>query len=136
MHTGRGREAPPAIVPVMSVVRRYLTAVATQDWIAFSDCLTEDVRRIGPFGDTYEGRDVYLEFLRQLMPTLAGYRMEIDRILSVADGRVVVAELSETVELDGRAVRTPESLVFDLDDSGRIRHIAIYIGREAVTGAG
>jgi ketosteroid isomerase-like protein len=79
----------------MSVVRRYLTAVATQDWVAFSDCLTEDVRRIGPFGDVYEGRDVYLQFLRRLMPTLAGYHMDVGRIVSMVDGRVVVAELCE-----------------------------------------
>jgi ketosteroid isomerase-like protein len=111
----------------VDAVRRYLDAVAGQDWGTVSDCLAADVRRVGPFGDVYEGHDRYLAFLRRTMPTLAGYRMDVERVLSLGDGRAAVAELSETVELDGRAVRTPESLVFDLDDEGRIRHIAIYI---------
>ena len=61
------------------------------------------------------------------MPTLAGYRMDVERVVSAAGGRTLVAELSETVELDGRVVRTPESLVFDLDGHGLIHRISIYI---------
>lgn len=111
----------------MSVVRRYLDGVAGQDWAAVSECLAAGVRRVGPFGDVYEGHEEYVGFLRRVMPTLAGYRMDVERVLHTAEGTAAVAELSETVELDGRSVRTPESLVFDLDDEGRIRHIAIYI---------
>ena len=36
----------------------------------------------------------------------------------------------ETVAVDGRVVVTPESLVFDIDDSGRIVHLAVYIQRQ------
>ena len=115
----------------MSVVRRYLDGVAGQDWDVVSECLAAGVRRVGPFGDVYEGRDDYLAFLRRIMPTLAGYRMDVERVLHLGDGTAAVAELSETVELDGRTVRTPESLVFDLDPDGRIRHIAIYIQQDA-----
>ena len=111
----------------MSVVRRYLDGVAAQDWAAVFECLAPDVRRVGPFGDVYEGREEYLGFLRRIMPTLAGYRMDVERVLHTGGDTAAVAELSETVELDGRPVRTPESLVFDLDGEGRIRHIAIYI---------
>lgn len=114
----------------MSIVRRYLDGVAGQDWGTVSGCLTVDVRRVGPFGDVYEGRDDYLAFLRRTMPALAGYRMDVGRVLYLEDGAAAVAELSETVELDGRPVRTPESLVFDLDAEGRIRHIAIYIQQD------
>ena len=117
----------PAASPAVTVVGRYLTAVAGQDWETLADCVAEDVRRTGPFGDRYEGREAYVGFLRQLMPTLEGYRMDVERIVATDEGRTVVAELSETVELDGRPVRTPESLVFDLDDAGRISRIAIYI---------
>jgi len=111
----------------VSLIRRYLDGVAVQDWPAVSECLVADVRRVGPFGDVYEGREQYLAFLRRTMPTLAGYRMDVERILHTADDTAAVAELTETVELGGRPVRTPESLVFDLDDDGRIRHIAIYV---------
>jgi ketosteroid isomerase-like protein len=111
----------------MSVVRRYLDGVAGQDWDTVSECLAPDVRRVGPFGDVYAGRDEYLTFLRGVMPTLAGYGMDVERVLHLADETAAVAELSETVELDGRPVRTPESLVFDLDAEGRISGISIYI---------
>jgi len=111
----------------VDVVRRYLTAVADQDWPAAEGCLADDVVRIGPFGDVYQGRRDYVEFLRRLMPELHGYRMEIDRIVASGDGKVVMAELSETVEMEGRTVHTPETLVFDLDSSGRIGHLSVYI---------
>ena len=44
-----------------------------------------------------------------------------------SDDRQVVVELSETVEIDGAPLVTPEALVFDLNDDGLIAHIAIYI---------
>jgi ketosteroid isomerase-like protein len=113
----------------VSVVRRYLDAVATFDWDAARDCLSEDVHRVGPFGDAYTGRDRYLGYLRDLMPTLAGYRMEIERVFDSDDRRSAVAELTETVELDGRVVVTPESLVFDLGPEGTIVAIRIYTQR-------
>ena len=125
----RSRATCPANVPAVNVVDRYLSAVAGQDWAVAQDCLAEDIRRVGPFGDVYEGRESYIEFLRQLMPTLAGYRMDIQRILTADRGRTVVAELSETVEDNGNPRETHESLVFDIDDASHISHISIYIQR-------
>jgi ketosteroid isomerase-like protein len=112
---------------VRQVVERYLEAVAGHDWEALAGCLAEDVVRVGPFGDTYTPKGPYLEFLVGLMPTLAGYSMKVERVLYA--GSVALAELSETVEVDGRVVETPEALVFDLDGSGRIARIGIYIRR-------
>jgi ketosteroid isomerase-like protein len=112
---------------LQGVVRRYLDAVASQDWDSAQKCLTEDVHRVGPFKDAYAGRDSYLEFLRQLMPTLKGYRMDVERVITGQEGRCAVAELTETVELDGQVVVTPESLVFDLAEDDRIVRIRIYI---------
>ena len=82
--------------------------------------------RIGPYGDTYTGRPAYVAFLRDLMPTLPGYAMDVARVVYV-DGSLGLAELSETVAVDGGPLVTPESLVFDLDGDGLIRHVAIYI---------
>jgi len=90
-------------------------------------CLTPDVVRVGPFGDTYSPRDRYAQFLAELMPQLANYSMNVARV-TYGDA-VVVAELSETMDVDGAPLETPEALVFDLDDSGRIARIAIYIQR-------
>jgi ketosteroid isomerase-like protein len=107
------------------VVERYLDGIVAHDWDAVTACLRPDVERVGPFGDVYTPRDVYVRFLADLVPTLAGYRMDVSRVRYA--GRVAIAELSETVELDGEPVLTPEALVFELDDEGLIRHIAIYV---------
>ena len=114
---------------VTGVVERYLEAVSAQDWDAVRGCLAEDVVRVGPFLDLYTPRGPYLEFLAGLMRSLAGYAMRVERVLYA--GKVAVAQLSETVELNGRPVETPEALVFDLDDSGRIARIEIYIQRRS-----
>jgi ketosteroid isomerase-like protein len=109
------------------IVNRYLEAVSTQDWETAEGCLADGVMRVGPFGDTYTGRVEYLGYLRKLMPSLQGYRMDFTRLTVSSDGRVAVAQLTEAVEVDGRVVLTPESLVFDLDESGLIAEIRIYI---------
>ncbi|HLX88589.1 MAG TPA: nuclear transport factor 2 family protein [Acidimicrobiales bacterium] len=111
------------------IVERYLDAVVTHDWEALASCLTEDVVRVGPFGDTYSPRDPYVAFLTDLMPSLGGYSMRVDRVVYAGD--VAMAQLAETVELDGTPVETPESLVFDLAPDGRIARIGIYIQRLA-----
>lgn len=113
----------------MSITKRYLDAVAGHDWTAAEECVAVDVRRVGPFGDVYEGRAAYIDFLRDLMPTLAGYSMTIHRVLECEGGSTVMVELSEKVEMDGKVIDTPECLVFDLDDHGLIATITIYIQR-------
>ena len=114
-------------MPVTGVVERYLAGLVAHDWAATEACLAPEVVRIGPFGDTYTPRTAYLDFLRDLMPKLPGYSMEVHRV--VGAGPVVVAELSETVEVDGSPMVTPESLVFDLDDDGLIARVVVYIQR-------
>ena len=101
--------------------------MVSHDWDGVAGCLTPDVVRVGPFGDTYSPRDRYVQFLAELMPQLANYSMNVARV-TYGDA-VVVAELSETIDVDGAPLETPEALVFDLDDSGRIARIAIYIQR-------
>jgi len=114
----------------VDVVERFLSCMTCHDWHGLGACVTDDVVRVGPYGDTYRGRDDYVAFVSGLLPTLAGYEMKVHRVVYSADGRVGTAELSETVEVDGRVVVTPESLVFDVDDSGQIVHVAVYIQRQ------
>jgi len=113
-------------VAAKGVVEGYLDAVATKDWDRLRASVTEDVVREGPFGDVYTGVDSYVEFLATLMPTLRGYAMDVARVTYVEDGRRAFAELSETVEMDGRSTVTPEVLVFDLDGDERIARVTIY----------
>jgi ketosteroid isomerase-like protein len=111
------------------VVERYLAAIATHDWDTMAGCVADDVVRVGPYGDTYRGRAAYVDFISALMPTLPGYHMEVARVVYGAgpEGGFAAAELTETVELGGAAHRTAESLLFDLNASGLIRHVAIYL---------
>ena len=110
-----------------AVVERYLDRMVAHDWEAMADCLADDVVRVGPFGDTYTPRGPYVAFLSALMPALPGYAMRVDRVVEA--GLMVLVELTETVEMAGSPLETPEALVFDMDEAGRIAHIAIYIQR-------
>ncbi len=109
------------------VVETYLRAVAEHDWAALARCLADDVVRVGPFGDTYTPKAPYVAFLEELMPSLEGYSMKVDRIVDA--GSVVVAELTETLEMGGKVHVTPEALVFDLDEDGLIVKVDIFIKR-------
>ena len=108
------------------VVGRYLGAMAAGDWEGVAACLVPDVERLGPYGDDYHHVDEYVPFLRRTIESLDGYVMRVDRISDVAPN-VVLAELSETVTIDGARLETPEALVFDLAPDGRIARVAIYL---------
>jgi ketosteroid isomerase-like protein len=110
------------------IVERYLEAIMGHDWDAFAATLADDgFSRTGPYGDTYPTKAEYVAFISELMPTLPGYEMRVDRVTYSRDGTIAVAELSETVEVDGKPLLTPEALVFDLAPDGRIRRIQIFI---------
>lgn len=109
-----------------NVVETYLAAVAGQDWDRLREVVTDDVVRIGPFGDRYDGREAYVEFLAALMPTLPGYSMEVTRVTYVDAGRRAFAELSETVTIDGTPTVTPEVLAFGIDSAGCIARVEIF----------
>ncbi|MCU1462918.1 MAG: ketosteroid isomerase-like protein [Acidimicrobiales bacterium] len=108
-----------------TVIERFLSAMTAHDWEAMGDCVTDDVHRVGPYGDVYDGRAEYVEFISKLLPTLPGYVMQVDRVTYADGGRLAFAELSETVD----GTRTPEALVFELDGD-RINHIAIYLSQD------
>jgi ketosteroid isomerase-like protein len=109
----------------MDVVERFLGAMAAHDWEAMAGCITDDVVRNGPYHDVYEGREDYVRFISELLPALPGYAMALHRVTYA--GAVALAELSETVDVDGAPLRTDEALVFDLTGDGRIRRIDIFL---------
>jgi len=89
--------------------------------------LSPDVERTGPYGDVYRGRDAYTRFLEGLLPALPGYLLEVERVTPAASAPLVFVELAETAEVDGEPRRTPEALVFELNDQGLIARVAVYI---------
>jgi ketosteroid isomerase-like protein len=109
------------------VVERYFALLLAHDFDNLAELLTDDIVRVGPFGDVKSPLVPYLEFLADLMPRLPGYSLELHRVVYAE--RVAVAEITETIEMDGKAHITPEALVFDLTADGRIRKIQIYIQR-------
>lgn len=109
----------------VDAVERYLRAIVAFDWDALRDCVTDDVVRVGPFGDTYTGREAYVAFLSGLMPTLVDYSMDVHRVVDA--GRVATAELTEAMTWDGERVVTHEALLFDVTEDNRIRRVTIYI---------
>jgi ketosteroid isomerase-like protein len=111
---------------MVGIVERYLDAVASHDWDVVDECIADDIVRVGPYGDRYAGRDDYLAFIADLMPKLKGYAMKLDRVTYISDARAY-AELSETVELDGKPMRTPEVLVFELNTDSRIARVDVFI---------
>ncbi|MDQ1534807.1 MAG: hypothetical protein QOF28_2568 [Actinomycetota bacterium] len=110
------------------VVRRYLDAMVARDWEGLAACLAPDIERRGPYGDDYRGVDAYVPFLRRTLESLDDYVMRVDRISDLG-ANVVLAELSETVTIDGSRLETPEALVFDLAPDGRIARVAIFLRR-------
>jgi SnoaL-like domain len=103
--------------------------MAAHDWDAVGRCVADDIVRVGPYGDTYRGRADYVAYISGLLPSLPGYSMEVNRIVHA--GSTAWAELTETVDINGAPLRTPEVLAFDLDDDGRIGHLSIYIKTSA-----
>lgn len=111
---------------IQRYIERYLDAIASQDWNVVGECVADDVVRVGPYGDRFAGRDDYIAYLAELMPKLEGYSMEVHRV-TYASAVLGFAELTETVCLDGKAMRTPEVLVFELNGDGRIARVGIFI---------
>ena len=108
------------------VIETYLGALVDGDWDTFAECLADDgFTRVGPFGDVKATKPEYVAFLSDLMPTLAGYVLEVSRVTYAGDG-MAFAELAETVEVDGTPLRTPECLTFELTDDGRIQRVEVF----------
>jgi ketosteroid isomerase-like protein len=108
------------------IVERYLDAIASHDWDVVDECIADDIVRVGPYADRFSGRRDYMAFIADLMPKLKGYAMKRDTVTYVGDARAY-AELTETVELDGKPMRTPEVLVFELNGDGRIARVDVFI---------
>jgi ketosteroid isomerase-like protein len=108
------------------IIERYLDAIASHNWDVVDECIADDIVRVGPYGDRLAGRDNYMAFIADLMPKLKGYLMELHRVTYASDV-LVFAELTETVDLEGKPMRTPEALVFELNGDGRIARVDIFI---------
>jgi ketosteroid isomerase-like protein len=111
----------------VTTATRFFAHMAAGEWDAMAACVAPDVVRVGPYRDVERGRDDYRDFLAETISALEGYRLEVQRIWS--DGRRAVAQLSETLVVDGRPRRTDEAIVLDLGPDGLIARVEVYLQR-------
>lgn len=116
-----------AAAPAVATVARFFDRMGAFDWDAMAACVAEDVVRVGPFRDLKVGRDDYRRFLAETITALAGYRLDVQRVWG--DGDRVLAQLSETMLVDGRPRRTDEAIVLDVGRDGLIARIEVYLQR-------
>ena len=83
--------------------------------------------RVGPYRDVKQGRTEYRDFLAETIEAISGYHQDIQRIWS--DGDHAVAQLSETMDVDGRPRRTDQAIVLDLGPDGLINRVEVYLQR-------
>jgi hypothetical protein len=113
----------------MGVVEDFLERYNAKDWERLADCFSPDrFHRIGPFGDTISSSSEYLAFLQRVVPTLGPeYELKSERV--IYGDRTAVAELIEHYRHDGVIRNTPEAIIFDLDEDGRIVQMHLYVQR-------
>ena len=111
----------------VAVVTRFFDRMGAFDWDAMAECVAEDVNRVGPYRDQKAGRDDYRDFLAETIEALDGYQLHVQRIWS--DGERAVAQLSETLNVDGRPRRTDEAIVLDIGPDGLISRVEVYLQR-------
>ena len=108
-------------------VERYLRCMATHDWDGLAATIADEgLTREGPFCDRIEGKHGYVAFLRNVITSLKGYRLNVQRVSHVSD-RVSYVELSETFEVDGVLAEYPECILFERNDDGLISHVSVFI---------
>jgi hypothetical protein len=110
----------------MRVLHDYFDALRSRDWALLAKCVAEDVHRTGPYLDVVEGRQAYVAFLAEVIPSLPNYDLVVSRIRQTGSAAAVV-ELSEFTDVDGVRTEFPEVLLFEFDAGGAIRRVDVYI---------
>jgi hypothetical protein len=119
---------------VTNAVERYLACMAAHDWDGLAATIADEgLTRDGPYSDRIEGKQPYVDFLRGVISSLDGYRLQVQRISHVSD-RVSFVELSETFGVDGVPTTCPECILFERNDDGLICHVSVFIKQPGAQG--
>jgi hypothetical protein len=112
------------------VVERYLEFLTAHDWDGLATTIADEgLSREGPFCDLIEGKDHYVAYLRKILTTLKGHRLDVKRVSHV-DNRVSFVELTESFEIDGASAAWPECLLFEQNDDGLISHVSVFFKQQ------
>jgi limonene-1,2-epoxide hydrolase len=115
-------------------VERYLACMAAHDWDGLAATIADEgLTRDGPFCDRVEGKQRYVDFLRNLIPSLKDYELKVRRVSQASD-RVSFVELSETFDVGGVLTEYPECILFERNDDGLISHVSVFIKQPGAEG--
>jgi hypothetical protein len=104
---------------------RFFERIGAKDWAGLAPCISPDVRRVGPWGDAWEGREPYLAFLTATVNAMEQYTLDIKRVFS--DGTYTVAQLSETWLVDGKLTRYDQAIVVNVGRDGLVEQVECYL---------
>jgi hypothetical protein len=108
------------------VIERYLESLAAHDWDGLATTISDaGLIREGPFCDVVEGKGHYIAYLRKVLTTLKGHRLEVQRVSHV-NARLSFVELTESFEIDGTPAAWPECLLFEQNEDGLISHVSVF----------
>jgi len=115
-------------------VEHYLASMAAHDWDGLAATVADEgLTRDGPFCDRVTGKQRYVEFLRGVITSLDGYRLQVQRVSHVSN-RVSFVELSETFGVNGVATTYPECILFERNDDGLISHVSVFMKQPGAEG--
>jgi hypothetical protein len=113
------------------VVERYLECLAAHDWDGLTATIADEgLIREGPFCDVVEGKAHYVAYLRKVLTTLQGHRLEVQRVSHVND-RLSFVELTETFVIEGATEQWPECILFEQGDDGLISRVSVFFKQPA-----
>ena len=103
-----------------------MACLAAHDWDGLAATISDDgLIREGPFCDVVEGKAHYVAYLRKVLTTLQGHRLDVQRISHV-DNRLSFVELTETFVIEGTSEQWPECLLFEQGDDGLISRVSVF----------
>ena len=72
------------------VIERYLEFLAAHDWDGLATTIADKgLVREGPFCDVVEGKEHYVAYLRKVLTTLKGHRLDVSAGLTRRQPRLV-----------------------------------------------
>jgi hypothetical protein len=113
----------------MGSVEDYVEFYGSHQWDKLRGVFdTGDFKRTGPYMDVFTDVNAYVDFLEGVVPTMgAEYELQVERIVYAPDHKVAFGQFIEHLEVDGTMKDIPETIVFDLNDEGRIRRMSLYL---------
>jgi len=111
-------------------VEQYVDGMNAHDWPAVRASFADRFERVGPFPEHhFTDRDVYTQFLADLLPTIENHTIEVVRAHTVGD--VSYVTIRERLRRDDNDVESYLVLACNLAPDGRLARIEAFLRRTA-----